>query len=255
MGRRANSTTLQAVRGTNLVDPQFMEIYEEIIKHESGITGGDLDYVFQSQKAHTYCTVFRQYGMIERIGRQQSKHSRGIGWAYVATDVVPTQPIGWGAQKKPQTKAVKADIASNGHLSTRKLWTTIRKNVLKHYEPTLAGISPKAVQFVLRDIATDIDTLQATVAHRIISAAERLDTPDRRQIRNACEVLGISPPRAGKPIDFTQARRRMHLLAREYHPDLHDGDTHKAELFARVNDAFRVIERFQASSETTTERS
>lgn len=255
MGHRANQATLKAIRESSLVDPAFLRTYEEIYRHkdEDGVTGAELDDILRSQKAHAHVNVFRQYGMVERLKRRPSKHNGSIGWAYVATDVVPICRINWAAQKRPEPKA-PTNGESDGHVGTRKLWKTINKRILNHYAPKLTGISPKAVELVLRDIAGEVAALQATITRRVDTAAERLETPGRRQLLDACEVLGVAPPRAGKPINVVEARRRMHQLARSYHPDLHGGDPRKDELFKRVADAFQVIERSIRTDEGTERR-
>lgn len=245
MKRKASQATLEAIRASGLVNPDFLRTYEEIYKHsnsEDGVTLSELDYILSTQKAHSHVNTLRQHGMVERIKRRSSKYNDNgsKSWAVFATDVVPTCRINWAAQKRPETESVNSEPV-NGHTGTRKLWKTFTERILGHYTPMLSGVDPDTAKRVLQSLAEEIAALQTLIARRC--AAVRLEAPNRHQLLRACELLNVAPPRAGRPIDLIMARKQMHTLARCYHPDGRVDSPRKDDLYRGVMEAFEMVER------------
>jgi hypothetical protein len=133
-------------------------------------------------------------------------------------------------------------------------WTSLRKLIMtrfgKKFPPGLA-----------KKFDGDLAVLFEGWRHEIRNYQQRKDSgyempdlsrlrvggADRKKLVDACQLYAIDPPRDGKPLDMSAARRARRTLSRLYHPDTNGGDTSLLEKFHEVNEAYRLIEQYNES--------
>lgn len=122
-----------------------------------------------------------------------------------------------------------------------RFWGRLREQLAAYALPTLQTIDDGQRDRVVRAIESTFAVFQSTIAQTLRSAASA--APNRAEILQACELLGVRPPRVDRPLDLKTARRNMHALARDYHPDINLDSPRKAELYRQVVVAFAILER------------
>lgn len=218
-------------------------------RNQALLGAGDLaEPLWQSIDAHIV-TPRGGYEILRRARQIVKDASRSLDAAAIqeaidefnagARTVTPRIPRNANAKTKTGVKKNVPDVA--GSSMSKRFWGDVREQFAKYVGPALAAVDLNRRERVLREIDVEFAIFQSRVNACVSPVVN--DTPSRAKIVAACETLGISKPRVGKSINLKEARRRMHTLAREYHPDHHNNDARKTVLYQRTMDAFDLLQR------------
>ena len=130
--------------------------------------------------------------------------------------------------------------------SSRAFWTDLRKRISEHVRAELPEGDLPDIESLWTQLETDIkisiETFQGRMQYNKAKGKAKKSVT-RRELREAFEALLLEPPRRGKPIDIEAVRKNKRLLARQYHPDLNQGDDGMVEAYQSVIAAAALIER------------
>lgn len=97
------------------------------------------------------------------------------------------------------------------------------------------------------ELMAEIEAILKAFALRVAreEAAAKTDKqqlPIRREVVDACEVLGIRSPAPGTLPDLVEAKKRFRFLTKQYHPDTTGSDASRGA-FEAVVQAFELLKR------------
>ncbi len=130
-------------------------------------------------------------------------------------------------------------------LTAREFWQDLRDRIIGHVRAELPHSDMPESDRLWRQLETDIKIAVETFQARVGNAkkrAEKSQSATRRQLRAAFETLLLEPPRGKRPIDIEAVRKNKRRLAREYHPDMNDGDPNMVDAYQAVMEAAELIE-------------
>lgn len=96
------------------------------------------------------------------------------------------------------------------------------------------------VQAAFTDAMRRIDGLRSHVGAKSVIEIKR------RDLRRACEFLGIKLPSRGGAIDMEQARKAHRRLSAQFHPDRTNGNDQMTSQYIEVQRAWEVISAYRA---------
>jgi hypothetical protein len=76
-----------------------------------------------------------------------------------------------------------------------------------------------------------------------------MDTITFSTAKQACEVLGVEPPKKSEQVDAITARRAHRKLASQFHPDRNGGSEKLVAQYQAVNEAWEVIQQYNEQLE------
>jgi hypothetical protein len=127
----------------------------------------------------------------------------------------------------------------------------IRAQVVGYVKGRLRHAPPVVIDKVTRDFVVTLKVMMGELKRNMKEAASVDETLARRsnmsraEVVEACRALHIDPPlRDGHPVDIAIARTRYHAMAREYHPDRHDGDETKRPKYEAVCSAWALVKKY-----------
>lgn len=126
-------------------------------------------------------------------------------------------------------------------------WDKMRDLIAAYLTERLSGLDEAVVERERDRFERELKVLfDATSSrlHRLKYDARNGLSPvvAKRELREACDVLKIDPPRAVDREFMKRAKTRFRSLAKEYHPD-HRGDATRLQ-YEAVLDAWHAIERY-----------
>ena len=130
-------------------------------------------------------------------------------------------------------------------------WRGIRKFIRQKINDMLAGEHEVIRKRYEDDAMGQIKQVFTDLQERLRRASSR--TLVRRQIVEACHVLGMDPPKPGESVDLKRAWRQRRTLLRDLHPDARGGDESKTEAFNQVTNAYRDLEAYNDQIERNTD--
>lgn len=196
---------------------------------------------------HQYLSGLEMSGWIHKSGKIET--GNGKGYTHKALWDITGKVGVKGAQVKRKSR--KASKSSNNEVKTediagRKMWPEMVAKIQAYYTTKMAGVGDLSVAKMMSDIKIEMAVLRETLngkAGSLLSSSG--DSPTRRNLLRAFNVLGMNPPRAGQSIKLEEARKSMRRLARAYHPDVNPNGS---DQFRKVIEAFTTIERFIETS-------
>ncbi len=137
--------------------------------------------------------------------------------------------------------------------NTKVFWKSIRAQLAAHFAPRLEGLDPMATERVWTDFERELQVLVEGFTRKVKNLNMQRSGPGvtRRQVLDACEILGVDPPEPGAAIDLVEARKRQRAQAKVYHPDSNKGDHAMRAQFEAVNEAYQLLERYAEKHGTT----
>lgn len=239
---------LAEIVSRNLLERKLLLTYTAISEH-GPVTGVELDAMIGGQGPHGHVAALRYFGLVETVGRKVG--NSGISSALIdVTDKVPEDRLDWktyrlisgkgGSSKNKDSNKAEDDKVGRG------VWNKIRKDLHAYFRAAYVGLNAFTVDRLTRSLDVDISILRDAAVNRTASATREVDMlSGRRELLEACDLLGITRPGVGRPLDLKKARRKMHELARVYHPDV---NVNGAAMYRRIIEAFDVIETFTERS-------
>lgn len=112
------------------------------------------------------------------------------------------------------------------------------------------GVDPQVYKAAYHELVESVRVILDQSRKDFHEAKRRHDTrPKSRRIgsgklREACEVLDISPPKRGSPVDEKVARKSYLKVAVLCHPDRNHGSDEKTHLFHEATNAFEIIKNY-----------
>lgn len=140
---------------------------------------------------------------------------------------------------------------------SKEFWALMESQVREFLDKRLPDVEQSVKQETMQNFVYQVravfDDLRRSmhVEARNAKAAAKVRI-GRDRIGAACDRLGISPPRAGKPMaDLDQARKRYRVLASRYHPDRNAepggiADPDIIKQYHAVNEAWKIIQAYQS---------
>jgi macrodomain Ter protein organizer (MatP/YcbG family) len=132
----------------------------------------------------------------------------------------------------------------------KRAWDNLRRSIAELVRDKLPdGLGLDLEAQIWKEVESDVkivlDELQGKIQR--LSAKKKNEqqitkTASRRQLVAACRVLAMDPPRPGRPVDLSKAKRQKRLLAKEYHPDARDGDDSMIPQYDAVIEAYQTVE-------------
>jgi hypothetical protein len=236
---------LHEIRTRNLIEKRMFATYEALSLHGPK-TGKELDLMLDSEGPHGHVSALNKFGVTKTVGRRLGK-SGNYSKLVDVTGTIPDQCITWTKYVKSPKKGKKTTNDANDAVEEalnmgRGFWRKVREDMRAYYSPKVAGLDSMIAEQLLQSLDIDVATFNRMINNRFASVLQNTTGhPWRKKLRGACQALGLNPPGAGKPLDLKLARRKMHKLAQQYHPDV---NPRGEEMFRRVVDAFRVIEAY-----------
>ncbi len=143
----------------------------------------------------------------------------------------------------------------------RAFWQELRILIGQHVDQRLNGSDPETADRIKKNFEIDMRIVLSDVQQKINRAVKhKVDLAElkkigRSEIVQACFVLGIDPPRQLHQVDIDVARRKRGLLAREYHPDKHEGSEAMRDKYHEIMESFDVLQRYNDQLRGTDESS
>jgi len=163
--------------------------------------------------------------------------------------------------RPPETRAVRASKEPTSAPPPSDAWTAVRAAILRVLDCELGTEMDPRVRDRLRgQCEAEVQSLVKLLNARIRSVKKNADLDEpiikpstkRRELRDACTLLGIDPPRhAGGAVDFASyslAKKNYRKLAREYHPD-HNPSPDARGHFEKAVEAMRLVEESYQSTD------
>lgn len=150
-------------------------------------------------------------------------------------------------RRKPAEKTVRASPAE-----ARNLREKVRAIAHEFAERRLGDLEEKAVRddvvsaFEIEIEAAVTDFLKRVDRLRRNNGSQAVVQDRKRQVRRACEVLGIKLPKNGGVIDTEAARKQHRKLSGQFHPDRTNGNEQLTEQYLEVQNAWEIIQEYQA---------
>jgi hypothetical protein len=157
---------------------------------------------------------------------------------------------GTSTKKSTSPKVVAAEKGS----AAKKLLANIESLVQEYLDETSESVDPYLIAKCKADFIDTIKIAYADLRSALIYA--RSDSKDtvlekvgKKRFEQACQVLGMTKAKFGKPISLTEIKRRKNRRAIELHPDrnqnLPESQQKKLEHeFSVVIDAYKVLEMY-----------
>lgn len=145
----------------------------------------------------------------------------------------------------------RAKLARKSQAKTpnRIFWFKMREllhgHIMERLGPVDAAIADSLLNEFSAELATIIELLQGKIQRKreMLAAGNGITTIVRRQkLIEACNTLGMDPPRPGLRVDMTLAKSRKRVLAKAYHPDI-AGDVTRSQ-YEAVLGAYTVVEEY-----------
>jgi hypothetical protein len=141
-------------------------------------------------------------------------------------------------------------------LSPRDFLARLRKTVLEHMQPRVAGLPEHERERLLDEFEKDLRALLSMHNQKwqhVSRGLQEQKRVSRQRFVNALRALHMDPPRRHAPLApiLAQAKKQKRTLARLYHPDSHGGSEHTRAQYQAVIDAFLVVEQYIAENTTT----
>ena len=156
-------------------------------------------------------------------------------------------------RKRPQRPRGMGHRSPGGGAS-RERWAAVRAAIRRVVDVELSDVASAHARGNLRaQLESEVSTLVDLFMSRIRAArrTSSLDDtpvagvlPDRKAIRDACQLLSVDAPAAGESIGhitYAQAKKNFRRLAMEYHPDRNSNEG-TVERYQAVVEAMQIIE-------------
>lgn len=139
-------------------------------------------------------------------------------------------------------------------LSEIAILTNRMTELLRKKNPNLQDDS---IEFLIREVELDLKRsieIMKIRANRIEKLGEVIpkafNTLDRKAmatVYESCDLLGVSRPKKGRPVDLDFAKKNMRIRCKPYHPDFNQGDKEAEERFKEIIEAYSILEEYNVS--------
>lgn len=167
---------------------------------------------------------------------------------YDSDDMLPTiLPNGKIVRKKRAKTKPPTEVTDD----VKKFWALLETHASEFLDKCLDQTEPSIKQELRHDFIYQMravyDDWRKSINRERKNAKEMAKIRvGRDRIGFACERLGISVPKTGKPVaDLDEAKKRYRVLAARYHPDLNK-DPNIVKQFHAVNEAWDIVRAYQA---------
>jgi hypothetical protein len=154
------------------------------------------------------------------------------------------------ASAAPARRTKSAELGD----SERAFFDAVRTLAGQYIAKRLTDIDPVLAERLYRDFEADLRVVLDEFGGKVSrarqyekSAASIATDVPRRQVVEASRLLGVDPPKAGKPVDLVSAKKHQKRLAREYHPDTHGGSEHTRAQYEAVIAAYLTLQKYNES--------
>lgn len=118
----------------------------------------------------------------------------------------------------------------------------------------LEGIDESIQHDIIRDFEFEVrvayeDLLKKVNKYRSELKMDALTEVSSSEIRQACECLGVSPPKRGAELDMLQARTKYRKLAAQFHPDRAGKDPKIVRQYHAINEAWEIVQNYMQQFE------
>jgi hypothetical protein len=197
-----------------------------------------------------YDIMQRARRLCNRVNHSELPTTRSVLKALAEHDATPAKMRGRQRWYPPEVEKPLefADVVveASETASSHEFWDQIRSAFIARLNPVLSGVDQPDI---LNSYTMRIDILIATCREELKNIGHDATrgvchNPKRKEVVVACRLLGVEPPRIGRPIDLIKAQRNKKKLCLLYHPDRNPGDKAKESLFRKVITAFNAIETY-----------
>lgn len=115
------------------------------------------------------------------------------------------------------------------------------------------GIPDVERRRIEKQVYGDLSSAYDVVRIRITRKQSAPVPIDRLKVLAACDVLNVSRPKAGKPVDLVLAKTNQRAAVRAYHPDANGGNESTRNEFEAAVKAYEVLEAYNESLERARE--
>ena len=132
--------------------------------------------------------------------------------------------------------------------SFKARWARIRAELADYADERLASVDEDLREPLKREFENEIKIVMEEFRGKVgTAAARRADLNKRsmasvrRRLNESFEILRLTPPKKGQPINIKKVKKQKHKMSRLYHPD-HVGDDSMREHYEEVVEAATFIE-------------
>lgn len=130
-------------------------------------------------------------------------------------------------------------------------WSIIKDLTEEYFEKKLENLLELHKEQLKAEFKIDLKTLIEQWQERIYDTAKRHSKNrlivGRKRVVSACKFLRVKPPIIGEPVDLKEAAKQMKLMARMYHPDMHDGSEETKDLYIKAIQSFETLRNYNNS--------
>lgn len=133
-------------------------------------------------------------------------------------------------------------------VSNHAVWRKIRQILQSEISKQIDGISDSDKERIYRDFKIDMKIAFDSAQHRIrkartFSSAElEIRKLTKREVIDACHILGMDPPKTALvSVNLDEARKLRGKLASNYHPDKHPDDPALRTKYLEIIQAYDLL--------------
>lgn len=146
------------------------------------------------------------------------------------------------------TKNTNGHSTKNGkEESSRTFWFKIRSAMADLAALQLKGVEPHIAEKLIKELEGDVAILIENFGVQVRkyknqgSLSEIRKAISRKRVLDACNTLGMNPPKPDKLVDEVLAKKRWKISARTFHPDANGGKEHLRPQYQAVMEAYKLL--------------
>lgn len=174
----------------------------------------------------------------------RGKHKEGMDLREaIATSInPPCEPV-----QEPPPSPSEPPLPDFGTTKSKEFWARIKNLSAQYISERVPEMSDEERSSMLSKFETDmrvvVEELFAKISYRKTQHRDVALKSLSPKVRHACEVLGVSPPRFGHPIDLGLAKKKHRALSFELHPD-RNNDPRVVEQYHEAQNAWQLVQQW-----------
>ena len=150
--------------------------------------------------------------------------------------------------RRKRPNSIRGPTSTSTSTSANKIfWNTLRAHIGDYAKSRLEGTDPVIYDRILRSFEADLNILFEDFQQELSKAPRaglEILAVSRKVMIQACNILGMDPPKPGKPVNMKLASTQRKRFGRMYHPDVSGGSKETTDQYMAAMEAYRILQKY-----------